>query len=712
MNKTIKFLSVYSVLAIAMVTGGAFSATTTGAARPSIASTASRVKVAGGASTMRTPTMTAPKTTAAPAPVTESVVEPEPEPERVIVVDNKTSQFDDVLSDIAGIAPDSSASDLAERVRQQRALLDGAANSTLETSGIKMGANACDSGLRKCMAEKCGNDFTKCANDSTAIWGDKMDSCRRTTNCTGHEYSLLAPEILADRDMNVRMSYYNSVLNCGNRYNSCIFNECGKYMDKCLAKSDGDRAVAKCESIARECREQDNGLASRVMSAFGGLRTIATEQVKKDEARLYELRDLMRTQCNRLGAMFDERTLDCVYTVNFFAGDDTETPKASKKLYAGDTFQCNANWFGVDVTTFKENAYRLTRSQTSASAAMLGAGVGTAAGLVSSGAINRAIDTQNAEAAAKQACANDGGTWKNGKCEKSGNNNTPVNNSNNNVAQNPGGQENKKSNTNPTEKITQILNESGKSQAIADIYECTTQYKTQELCDDHQDKCTWNGTNCIAKSSTSVNATAATVTTTTVSTEDNNNKPTTNNNKCTTDFTQLAQDLQLDTPINISGCTGNILNNGINLLTNACNKLQTRPILKSDNKTIAMRHTSVEKDATSFTCKLQDVYDYSYAKKQNVAEQVAEWDAERDPGPEACANECANIKPFTFSELEQRNYSGRTFKNPQCLKQCASAVQAACDNLKKERTNVSWVEAMYLASVNTRRIYYYCKYPL
>lgn len=535
MNKTIKFLSVYSVLAIAMVTGGAFSATTTGAARPSIASTASRVKVAGGASTMRTPTVTAPKTTTTPtptAPETEAMPDPEPEPERVIVVDNKTSQFDDVLSDIAGIAPDSSASDLAERVRQQRALLDGASNSTLETSGIKMGANACDSGLRKCMAEKCGNDFTKCANDSTAIWGDKMDSCRRTTNCTGHEYSLLAPEILADRDMNVRMSYYNSVLNCGNRYNSCIFNECGKYMDKCLAKSDGDRAVAKCESIARECREQDSGLASRVMSAFGGLRTIATEQVKKDEARLYELRDLMRTQCNRLGAMFDERTLDCVYTVNFFAGDDTETPKASKKLYAGDTFQCNANWFGVDVTTFKENAYRLTRSQTSASAAMLGAGVGTAAGLVSSGAVDRAIATQRAETAAKDACTKDGGTWKNGKCEKSGNNNTPTNTKKQNIDKNPAGQENKntKSNTNPTEKITQILNESGKSQAIADIYECTTQYNNQVLCNNHQDKCTWNGKNCIAKSSTSVNTTAATVTTTTASaadTEDNSTQPVT-----------------------------------------------------------------------------------------------------------------------------------------------------------------------------------------
>lgn len=657
MNKTIKFLSVYSVLAIAMVTGGAFSATTTGAARPSIASTASRVKVAGGASTMRTPTATVPKTTTTPtptAPETEAMPDPEPEPERVIVVDNKTSQFDDVLSDIAGIAPDSSASDLAERVRQQRALLDGASNSTLETSGIKMGANACDSGLRKCMAEKCGNDFTKCANNSTAIWGDKMDSCRRTTNCTGHEYSLLAPEILADRDMNVRMSYYNSVLNCGNRYNSCIFNECGKYMDKCLAKSDGDRAVAKCESIARECREQDSGLASRVMSAFGGLRTIATEQVKKDEARLYELRDLMRTQCNRLGAMFDERTLDCVYTVNFFAGDDTETPKASKKLYAGDTFQCNANWFGVDVTTFKENAYRLTRSQTSASAAMLGAGVGTAAGLVSSGAINRAIDTQNAkkaaDAAAKQdECVKAGGTYENGECKKDGNNNTPVNNSNNNVDKNQGGRENKntKSNTNPTEKITQILNESGKSQAIADIYECTTQYNTQELCKDHQDKCTWNGTNCIAKSSTSVNTTAATVTTTTVSaadTEDNSTQPTTNNNKCKSTY-----------------------------------------ILSADAKTVNYTARKLENG----TCKTTYQTEYPLHIGKDIISGITEnadlWDVAKDPGAEACKNTCEQIEKSTPTLGQDM----QPLSKPLCLKQCAKAFQAYCDKLIGTKSKIN-----------------------
>ena len=338
---------------------------------------------------------------------------------KTVVVDNKTSQFNEVFSDLGAKTADTTSSDLADRVRRQRALLDNKGKAPSDggksSSGVT-GANACDANLRKCMAEKCGADFTKCSKDSTTIWGEKMDSCRRKTECSGHEYSLLAPEILADRDFNERMTYYNSVISCGNRYNACVFAECGTTLEKCLSKSDGDRAISKCGTIAKECKEQDSGMASRIMTVFGDLRTIAQAQAEKDEKRLYELRDLMRTQCNRLGAMFDERTLDCVYTVNFFAGDNTSTPTSSKKLYAGDSFQCNANWFGVDVTTFKENAYRLTRSQTAASSAMLGAGVGTAAGLLSSGAIGRALETQKAEKAAKEECQKSGGTWKKGEC--------------------------------------------------------------------------------------------------------------------------------------------------------------------------------------------------------------------------------------------------------------------------------------------------------
>ena len=138
------------------------------------------------------------------------------------------------------------------------------------------------------------------------------------------------------------------------------------------------------------------------MQAFGALRENAEIMVQRDEARLYELRDLMAETCNRLGAAFDERTLDCVYTVNFYAGDDN-TLFASKKRYAGSTFDCTPNWFGIDVTTFMENAMRLTREQTAASSAMLGAGVGTAVGTITSGALDRAIDRGKAENALKDA---------------------------------------------------------------------------------------------------------------------------------------------------------------------------------------------------------------------------------------------------------------------------------------------------------------------
>lgn len=329
-------------------------------------------------------------------------------------VNNKTSQFNDVLAEMGANATDSSNNELAETIRRQRALLDAATNAdAAATGGTNITtANACDAGLRKCMTEKCGTDFTKCASDSTTVWGNKMDSCRRETKCTGHEYTLLAPEILADRNAAIELSYYNSVVNCGNRYNNCVFGICGQSLENCLSKSAGDSAIAKCKSIADECREQDNGLAARVMGVFGDWRTIAAADAQRDEKRLYELRDLMRTQCTRFGAMFDERTLDCVYTVNFFAGaDDARTLMASKKLYSGDTFQCTPDWFGVDITTYMENAQRLTRSQTSASAAALGAGLGTAASLWTSGAVTRAMDTQNAEKQAKEKCTAVGGEW-------------------------------------------------------------------------------------------------------------------------------------------------------------------------------------------------------------------------------------------------------------------------------------------------------------
>ena len=324
-----------------------------------------------------------------------------------VVITDKSAQFASAVNSAGITAPgNSSDTELAEQIRRTRAALDAAdATNTANASATKSmarGQNACDATLRACMKNKCGNDFTKCSVDTDTTWGTKMDACRRDTECTGNEYKLFASEIKADRDLNALLASYNKILDCGNRYNKCIINQCGNTYSKCLGKSAGDNAISNCASIANECKSADSGLASRTMSAFATLRQGAEVQIQSDEKRLYALRDQMATVCKRLGAMFDERSLDCVYTVNFWAGDG-DVPYASKKAYAGATFDCDQNWFGIDITTFKENAYRLTRSQKSATAAMLGAGVGVATGAITSGAIGRAIDTHKAKNALKDA---------------------------------------------------------------------------------------------------------------------------------------------------------------------------------------------------------------------------------------------------------------------------------------------------------------------
>lgn len=362
----------------------------------------------------RMPTMTAKiqntnSTTSATETESESVsVEPETVEtvEEEIIIEDKSSQFDEFMAETTATTNDKSNSALAEQIRAQRAALDAADAATAASNQMAVarasGQNACDANLRACMREKCGNDYSKCAGDTDTMWGTKMDACRHDLPCTGAEYAMFATEIKADRDMNARVASYNAIVDCGNQYNNCIVNECGQKFTKCLGKRAGDAAISKCAKIANNCKSQDSGLASRAMSVFGDLRVDAEKQVARDEQRLYELRDLMRDTCGRLGAMFDERTLDCVYTVNFYAGEDNNL-YASKKAYAGSSFNCDQNWFGVDITTFKENAMRLTRAQTSATSALMGSGVGMAVGAVTSGAIDRAIDRHKAEKAVKDA---------------------------------------------------------------------------------------------------------------------------------------------------------------------------------------------------------------------------------------------------------------------------------------------------------------------
>lgn len=354
----------------------------------------------GTTTTNTTTTETAPETTT-------PVAEPEPTVEETFEFEDRTSAFDAAIGDATSGESFVSDDDFASQIRSQRAALDAASveisTNTAAVNAVSLNQNACDSGLRSCMAAKCGTDYAKCSGDGNTIWGDKMDACRRDLKCTGEEYRIFAAEIKADRDMNARLANFTSIISCGNKYNTCIVEQCGQTYSKCLGKSAGDTAIAKCKKIADECKQMDNGLATRTMNVFGTLRQTAEKQIQRDEQRLYTLRDEMETACRNMGAMFDQRSLDCVYTINFFAGEDLTHPYASKKAYAGSTFDCNQNWFGIDITTFKENAYRLTRSQSSASSAMLGSGIGMAAGAISSRAIDRAIDSHKSDKAADVA---------------------------------------------------------------------------------------------------------------------------------------------------------------------------------------------------------------------------------------------------------------------------------------------------------------------
>lgn len=345
------------------------------------------------------PTVEPEKIEAVVEPVVEQIEQP------TLVVTNKSTQFENTVSDVMESAlPDNT---FAEEIRRQRAALAASEatmlSATTQQRALSANSHSCDVGLRKCMSEICGKDFTKCALDGDTAFGDKLNKCRQNTECSAEEFSAFVAEIKADRDANVRLASYNAVLDCGNNYNACIMNECGTTYNKCLGKSTESAAIQKCSVIAKECQESDSGLAARFGTAMGKLRENAETDVKKDENRLYELRDLMANSCKSLGATFDERTFDCVYTVNFYAGENQSAPLASRKVYAGDSFVCMPEWFGTDVTTYRENAYRETRAQTAASSAMLGSGLGTAVGTISSGAIDRAIDTTKAKNALNEA---------------------------------------------------------------------------------------------------------------------------------------------------------------------------------------------------------------------------------------------------------------------------------------------------------------------
>ncbi len=349
--------------------------------------------------------------TAEPEPEIEPEIEPETEPETETTPTVDISAIVEIAGDITSKFGDASDDDAMSkamaREKKKNAAIEQQKQTKIKSATIQSTANQCNDTLRKCMAEKCGDDFTDCANDSTAQLDAKLSACRGKSKCSGTEYDLFSNEILADIDANRVLGTYGQIMSCGIDYNNCIIKECATspsepILDGCLSLADGNAAIEKCKFIADRCERYDNGLAARALSALAELRVDAEEQIASDEARLYALRDEMSAHCDQMGAAFDERTLNCIYSIKFIAGSDS-TIFASKKALAGSTFICEPDWFGIDITTFRENVYRHVRQQSSATAGMLGAGVGIAGGALSSGAIGRAIETTKAKNATKAA---------------------------------------------------------------------------------------------------------------------------------------------------------------------------------------------------------------------------------------------------------------------------------------------------------------------
>ncbi len=390
------------------------SVTTTARVRPSASTSSPRITTATAA-------------IVAPVVEEEKVVAPETQPvaDETLVDSERVNKFSAALGSES--VASSSESDLKELISSQRnadvATTTQTASATRTAAAISTGKNSCDENLRSCMKEQCGENFTKCALDTDMLWGKKIEACRLNAKCTGAEYAAFAPEIKADRDAYQFLGAFVQAQDCGARYNECIVSGCGAQLGSCLSKVAGDKVISDCNKIAESCRTADSGLAGRAMSVFGTLRQDAEKQAVTDEAELYTLREKMAQQCKGIGAMFDDRSMDCVFTAEFWA-PGTTSPMASRKLYAGKTFDCTQDWFGVDVTTYLENANRITRDQQGTTDALLGAGVGTLAGTGLNAVMGGGFGTtaqqnnaNNANAAYQDECTAQGGTMKNGKCE-------------------------------------------------------------------------------------------------------------------------------------------------------------------------------------------------------------------------------------------------------------------------------------------------------
>jgi outer membrane protein OmpA-like peptidoglycan-associated protein len=262
----------------------------------------------------------------------------------------------------------------------------------------------CENELMNCVVEDCGADFQKCTGDGDGVWSARFQKCRVKTSCTGAELSVYGDIIREDIKVDSQIRLMQLIIQGNNAYSRCLQNQCATTQgtplegmigfNACVTQGRINAALTACQAVYEKFRPYDSGLQARFTSMMGMLRAEKEKRIAELQKELDAMMPKMRDECKRAGAVFDDRSGECVFTafLSVEANGRRYTP-ASKKIVPGSQFQCTDQWFGVDVTTYLKNAISLTVEQKTASAAFMGAGLGVGASVLTSGIADKLKDS-------------------------------------------------------------------------------------------------------------------------------------------------------------------------------------------------------------------------------------------------------------------------------------------------------------------------------
>lgn len=239
---------------------------------------------------------------------------------------------------------------------------------------------SCDETWRQCLqgSDVCGTNYILCTTLSPIEFSNRISVCpKKIGDCTVSNATV--KEVINNKDDYMKVSKADSILECGETMSNCIMDICGKGFTKC-AKS---ISVAKtnCGYIADECSRVDPALWVRTATALNFAKGQMNAEITKIENRMAEIESELRAECSKNNFAFDSSKMQCIGVVDFNA---MGMVLQSKRMSAGSVGNCSDEFFGLDITTYRQNAANETIKQKTVSntisGAMLGMGVGSLAG--------------------------------------------------------------------------------------------------------------------------------------------------------------------------------------------------------------------------------------------------------------------------------------------------------------------------------------------